>query len=384
MKINKPKHPVVIIGAGIAGLAAAQTLQELGIPHLILERTSVPGGRLASQYGEGWIADHGTQYVEQKDTTILDLIRKVGMEENRVSIQGGILKLNADRTISTPPGGGIDLRRLCIDYGFGAFTDRLAQMRNVRYGTHVSAVRWDNDDKTFWWEKEGKVFWFEDHEGKPIADPVTQKLVLGSGLIIATTPTVASTIANNSPSLALIAPLLSEVHLSANLTAVFKVPHQPGNYYALKGEPGARIKWLAFEDRKAPERIASEFSLLVVTASDEWSAKLLKEDAETALAELWVETRNVLPSLPELPLDQMWKKWSAAVLTSKPLGQPLQRGIASGHWPTNPDYAPFALAGDYIHGHDADDAARSGVEAAYIVASQLPKKRHILGLEIPA
>ncbi|MCC6547598.1 FAD-dependent oxidoreductase [Candidatus Sumerlaeota bacterium] len=384
MKFNKPKHPVVIIGAGIAGLSAAQTLKDLGIPHLILESSTVPGGRIASRYGDGWIADHGTQFIEQKDTTILDLIRKVGMEENRVSIQGGILTLKADRSIVTPQDGGVDLRRLCIDIGFGAFTERLAHMLNVRYGTRVGAVRWDNDDKVFWWEKEGHVFWFEDQNGEPLVDPVTQKLLLGSGLIIATTPSVASGIMNNSPSLAPVAPLLKDVRLSTNFTAIFKVPRQPGHFYALEGEPGARIKWLAFDDRKAPERIDSKYSLIVVTASDEWSARLMREDDETALAELWVEVRNVIQSLPEFPLDQQWKKWNSAVLTSKPLGQPLQQGIASGHWPTNPAHAPFALAGDYIHGNNAEDAARSGVEAAYIVASQIPKKYHLLGLEIPA
>lgn len=43
------EHPVVIIGAGIAGLAAAAMLGEAGIPVLVFEARDRIGGRIFTQ-----------------------------------------------------------------------------------------------------------------------------------------------------------------------------------------------------------------------------------------------------------------------------------------------------------------------------------------------
>ena len=37
-------HPVVIIGAGLAGLAAGYSLARSGVPYVILEKGPRPGG----------------------------------------------------------------------------------------------------------------------------------------------------------------------------------------------------------------------------------------------------------------------------------------------------------------------------------------------------
>ena len=39
-----PENPVVIVGAGISGLSSAQLLAEAGIPVVVLDKLSVPGG----------------------------------------------------------------------------------------------------------------------------------------------------------------------------------------------------------------------------------------------------------------------------------------------------------------------------------------------------
>lgn len=384
MSTAKPRHPVVIIGAGIAGLAAGYTLLDAGIPHLIIERFTRPGGRMCSREGDGWIADHGAQYLRFSDATVMELIRKVGMEQRRVMIQGGIHHLTRDRKIVVPRGGGIETDRFCIDYGFNALLERLAADLEVRYGTAVSAVRWDNDDKVFWWDKEGQVFWFEDENGEPLINPVSQEIVLASAVILATTPTVAHAIAKQSRSLADLVPLLGQLGMDSTFTGIFKVPRQEGTFYALRGERESAIQWLAFEDRKAPERIDPQYSLLLVQANPDWSENLIDMEGAEAMAELYAEARRVLPSLPELPISQTHKKWNVSQLATAPLGQPWERGLAHGRWPVNPEHAPFALAGDYIHGSRAEDAARSGIEAAKFIMTQLPKRRSILGLEIPA
>ena len=46
---DSPKKPaVIIIGAGVAGLAAANRLHSVGVPFVILEGSNRVGGRLCS------------------------------------------------------------------------------------------------------------------------------------------------------------------------------------------------------------------------------------------------------------------------------------------------------------------------------------------------
>lgn len=54
---------VVIVGAGLAGLACARELQHLGISFLILEADSRPGGRQKTRVADGFRLDEGFQVV---------------------------------------------------------------------------------------------------------------------------------------------------------------------------------------------------------------------------------------------------------------------------------------------------------------------------------
>jgi predicted NAD/FAD-dependent oxidoreductase len=53
---------IIIVGAGIAGLVAAVTLQKQGYQAIILEQSPVVGGRLASYPLQNGLADYGTQF----------------------------------------------------------------------------------------------------------------------------------------------------------------------------------------------------------------------------------------------------------------------------------------------------------------------------------
>ncbi len=58
---KKTKPPIVIIGAGVAGLIAAYHLEEAGYRPLILEATDRPGGRIKTESSQGYLLDHGFQ-----------------------------------------------------------------------------------------------------------------------------------------------------------------------------------------------------------------------------------------------------------------------------------------------------------------------------------
>lgn len=379
MPEKTPRHPIAIIGAGIAGLSAAHTLESAGIPFIVLERFDRAGGRLNTRQGGGWVADHGTSYITTRHTRICDLLRAQGMETSRVAIQGGVRKLTADLHIEEPKDGGLDGSRFSLVNGFGSFMEAMAHRFHVRYNTPVGSIRWDNSRKVFWWDAEGQVFWFEDEDGQPLRDPVTNKVITASGVILATTGTAARRIVEKSPSIAALLPELNQVEYTSTFTTMFKVPRLDVPWYALEGEKDAPFNWVALEERKSPGRVPAEKSLLVTHASPEWSLDLFAMHRMDAMARVYSKLREILPNLPEEPHSQTYKRWNVSRVQSKPLVEPHDRPRIN--WPANPPTAPFALAGDYVYGYNAEDAAMSGHDAARSIIAQLPDRKSLLGIE---
>jgi predicted NAD/FAD-dependent oxidoreductase len=75
---------VIVVGAGIAGLACARELLDAGVPVRVVERAGVVGGRLASKKYDGRYADIGAAYLTADDHAFqgrLDSWRVAGLAE---------------------------------------------------------------------------------------------------------------------------------------------------------------------------------------------------------------------------------------------------------------------------------------------------------------
>jgi renalase len=58
---------VAVIGAGIAGLSCARSLQSDGISVDIFEKSHGPSGRMSTRRSDEWSVDHGAQYFTARD-----------------------------------------------------------------------------------------------------------------------------------------------------------------------------------------------------------------------------------------------------------------------------------------------------------------------------
>ncbi len=60
-------EPIVVVGAGLAGVTCARTVAGAGLPVTVLERSRKPGGRMASRRIEGRRVDLGASYLTVSD-----------------------------------------------------------------------------------------------------------------------------------------------------------------------------------------------------------------------------------------------------------------------------------------------------------------------------
>ena len=86
----RKSQPVVIIGAGMAGLSAAYNLKQQGIEALVLEASGRVGGRMTSDVLSGHIVDRGAQFISSEYPLIVDLF-------SRLRIGSGELRTTAPR-----------------------------------------------------------------------------------------------------------------------------------------------------------------------------------------------------------------------------------------------------------------------------------------------
>jgi len=73
-------NPIVILGGGVSGLAAAYKLQKAGLKSVLLEKNEVVGGLASSYKIKSYTIERFYHHIFSTDKTLLDLIEDFGIE----------------------------------------------------------------------------------------------------------------------------------------------------------------------------------------------------------------------------------------------------------------------------------------------------------------
>lgn len=127
---------VLIVGAGIAGVACGRVLHEAGVPVRLVERGRVPGGRMASRRIDERYVDTGASYFTVRDGRFDQVVRDwqsrgLAREwtDTFVTVPGGQTKRGPVRWAA--PGG---LRSLVTDLGSGLAVEQHREVTSVAPG----------------------------------------------------------------------------------------------------------------------------------------------------------------------------------------------------------------------------------------------------------
>jgi oxygen-dependent protoporphyrinogen oxidase len=84
------KSSVIVVGAGIAGLAAAYQIKKAGNDVLVLDRNDYVGGRMANVEWEGFRVDIGAKFVTTADKSLVNMVSELGLSNQLVKSDEGL------------------------------------------------------------------------------------------------------------------------------------------------------------------------------------------------------------------------------------------------------------------------------------------------------
>lgn len=83
--MNGTNHAdVIVVGAGISGLATAYLLAKRGVDVLVLESNDYFGGKVRSQRMDGFLVEAGPNAALETTPLLTELVREVGLEEKKI------------------------------------------------------------------------------------------------------------------------------------------------------------------------------------------------------------------------------------------------------------------------------------------------------------
>ncbi len=329
---------VIVVGAGLAGLAAAKVLQKADLQVLVVEKSRGVGGRMAARRVESpqgpLVIDHGAQYFTTRNPEFQELIALL--------LQQGTVKVWLDQiaTLSaegiTWPADKHTYPRYSCPTGMSAVAKYLSAGVEIHLNTKVSAVH--PTDRG--WSVVAHPDTVHQARAVLLTPPPDQSLALLGSLAEDPAFDPARAI-DFAPCLALLA------------------GYPPGDAGELP--PGLRweddpvISWSALDASKRPAPTAQTF---VVHTTPEFTRAHWDDDSDTLSRLILKHCASRLQPYTALPLNRPeWHqlhRWRYAMPTN-----PLSQAYLAVYNP-----APLLLAGCWCSGARVEGAFTSGQAAA--------------------
>ena len=341
-----------IIGAGMAGLAAARELTAAGWTVTIYEKSPGLGGRVATRRAHGCLLDHGAQVLKTDGSELGAVMQNELSTADLIQVLSPIRPYANDGTIRPADPQRDAERKFTYRNGLTTLPKLLAkalppQQTVFVYETRIGALE-------------------EAERGIILRDPNGREAGRADVVILTAPAPQAADLLENSR-------LKSEIH--SRIEALRSVPYHPcftvllgyaapappAPAYALLAEDRENpLLWLAFEQTKAPERAPNGEALLIAQFGPQWSVDYYDQPEEMIRAAALEHLRPLFGAAYDLPQWAQVKRWRYS--------QP--RGRADFH-AVNPESSAVLVCGDGL----AEGNGR--VQQAY--ASGLQAARQALG-----
>ena len=326
-------HEIVIIGAGMAGLTAARTLQDMGFSSVVLEKAKGIGGRCATRrLGEG-IFDHGSQYFTVREPAFQELVDGWMLRGAVKQWTHGFPVIGDVTELAGHP-------RYCGMDGMTSMAKAMAEGLDIRREHRVKRVT------------EARGCWQIEVEGG---------VRMRAGVLVLTAPVPQALRLINDENTwrigAALSPLLV-IHYSPCFTAMALLDGPSG----LPGPGAARVEegpisWIADNQRKgiSPGAVA-----VTIHASRQFSEEHLDEDPQE-VAHILEEAER--PLLQSNIVECRGHRWRYSVPSSI---------LPVGCFEVSAR-APLFFAGDAFASNRVEGAALSGLAVARAVAQIVDK-----------
>lgn len=325
-------YPLVIVGAGVAGLALARHCRAQGIDFLLVDRSPEVGGRIATRTLDGKPFDYGPVFLHGRDPQFLQTVGALGPDR---LIPDWPRRLEGEGSPCQPEAFAPQQQRWAWRGGLRPVLQELSEGLPLKTGVEVRSLRLDGER------------WVLETEGLgPISTP---RLVL----TLAHEQTLQLLRAVDH---ARVRNLVEGLSLHASLACLSVAALYP----AAGSEPG----WDVFYPREGLLQLISHETakhgggglLLVYQAKPSWSKRHAEDDPQAWSRELLQEAGRILGSWaaePERIHPHRWKyaRMDAASTLPHPVTLVLEKV-----W--------LGLAGDLYH-------PNRGVEGAWLSGLQL-------------
>ena len=334
-----PRH-YAIIGAGMAGVACARTLQQAGHRVTLLEQADAPGGRTRAVQSACGSHDAGAQYFTVRDARFAQALATTPGLCRPWSVSTVRVLDGAGRVISAapPPGEPHWVAEPAMDALVARWATALTGLRTYFGVSRLSRSRGQ-------WQvhaPDGDIAGF-DAVLLALPVPQAQALLQASGIQTAWSGALAQV--RMAPCWTLMLGFAQAVR--PGLTTL-------GPQWNAARSTHHRIAWLARESSK-PGR--AQIERWTVQASPEWSAEH-QNDSPQRVQDKLTRAFAEITGIRATPSDAQALLWPHAQ-TQTPLGQPFVWDAAEG----------LGACGDWCLGHRLEDAFVSGLELALALCS---------------